>query len=66
MMKKFVNSGKNRTYLVEDALKTKIFGIAQSLASGQFSLYLGTKFSIIASLIQATDKEKFNHIQVVA
>ena len=66
MMTKFAAAGKNRRYLVEDALNTEVFGIAQSLASDQFSLYHGTKSFIIASLIQATDSKKFNEIQVVA
>ena len=52
MMTKFVNTGKIRRYLVEDALNTEVFGIAQLLASAQFSLYHGTKSSITASLIQ--------------
>ena len=38
MMTKFVDAGKNRRYPVEDVLKTDVFGIAQSLASDQFSL----------------------------
>ena len=42
-MTKFVDAGKNRRYLVEDALNTEVFGIAQFLASDQFSLYHGTK-----------------------
>ena len=58
MMTKFAAAGKNRRYLVEDALNTEVFGIAQSLASDQFSLYHGTKSSIIASLIQTTDTRK--------
>ena len=58
MMTKFVDAGKNRRYLVEDALNAEVFGIAQSLASGQFSPYHGTKSSIIASLIQKTDTRK--------
>ena len=57
-MTKFAAAGKNRRYLVEDALNTEVFGIAQSLASDQFSLYHGTKSSIIASLIQTTDTRK--------
>ena len=51
MMTKFIDAGKNRRYLVEDALKTDVFGIAQSLASDQFYLYHGRKSSIIAGLI---------------
>ena len=43
MMTKFVDGGKNRRYLVEDALNTWIFGKI---------------FSIIASLIQTTDTRK--------
>ena len=58
IMTKFVDTGKNRRYLVEDALNTEVFGIAQSLASDQFSLCHGTKSSIIASLIQTTDTRK--------
>ena len=58
MMTKFVDAGKNRRYLVKDALKIDVFGIAQSLASDQFSLYHGTKSSIIASLIQTTNTRK--------
>ena len=50
-MTKFIDAGKNRRYLVEDALKTDVFGIAQSLASDQFCLYHGRKSSIIAGLI---------------
>ena len=57
-MTKFAAAGKSRRYLVEDALNTKVFGIAQSLASDQFSLYHDTKSSIIASLIQTTDTRK--------
>ena len=57
-MTKFTAAGKNRRYLVEDALNTKVFGIAQSLASDQFSLYHDTKSSIIASLIQTSDTRK--------
>ena len=49
MMIKFVDASKNRRNLVEYALNTEVFRIAQSLASGQFSLYHGTKSSIIAS-----------------
>ena len=65
MMTKFVDAGKNR-YLVEDVLNTEVFGIAQSLASDQFSPYHGTKSSIIASLIQTTDTRKIQlEIQVV-
>ena len=45
-------------YLVKDTLKIDVFGIAQSLASDQFSLYHDTKSFIIASLIQATDSIK--------
>ena len=58
MMTKFEDAGKNRRYLVEDALNTEVFGTAQSLASDQFSLYHGTKSSIIASLIQTTGTRK--------
>ena len=58
MMTKFVDVGKNRRYLVEEALNIDVFWIAQSLASDQFSLYHGTKCSIIASLIHATDTRK--------
>ena len=58
MMIKFVDADKNGRYLVEDALNTEVFGIAQLLASDQFSLYHGTKSSIIASLIQTTDTRK--------
>ena len=58
MMAKFINAGKNRRYLVEDALNTEVFGIAQSLASDQFSLYHGTKSSMIASLVQTPDCRK--------
>ena len=58
MMTKFVDAGKNRRYLVEDALNTDVFGIVQSLASVQFSVCHGTKSSIIASLIQTTDVRK--------
>ena len=58
MMTKFVDAGKSRKCLVEDALNTEVFGIAQSLASDQFSLYHGTKLSIIACLIQTTDTRK--------
>ena len=43
MMTKFVDGGKNRRYLVEDALNTWVFGKI---------------FSIIASLIQTTDTRK--------
>ena len=50
MMTKFVDAGKNRRYLAEDALNTEIFGIAQSLASDQFSLYHGTKSSLCQKL----------------
>ena len=50
MMTKFVDAGKNRRYLVEDALNTEIFGIAQSLASDQFFLYHGTKSSLCQKL----------------
>ena len=39
VMTKFVDAGKNRRYLVVDTLNTEVFGIAQSLASDQFSLY---------------------------
>ena len=58
VMTKFVDAGKNRRYLVEDALKMDALGIAQSLASDQFSLYHGAKSSMIASLIQTTDTRK--------
>ena len=58
MMTKFVDAGKNRRYLFEDALNTEVLEIQQSLASDQFFLYHGTKFSIIASLIQTTDTRK--------
>ena len=58
MMIKFVDASKNRRNLVEYALNTEVFRIAQSLASDQFSLYHGTKSSIIASLIQTTDTGK--------
>ena len=58
MMTKFVDAGNNRKYLVEDALNTEVFGIARSLSSDQFSLFHGTKSSIIASLIQTTDTRK--------
>ena len=58
MMTKFEDAGKNRRYLVEDALNTEVFGITQSLASDQFSLCHGTKSSMIASLIQPTDTRK--------
>ena len=51
-------AGKNRRYLVEDALNTEVFGIARTLASDQSSLYHGTKSSIIVSLIQTTDTRK--------
>ena len=60
MMTKFADAGKNRKHLVEDAWNTEVFGIAKSLASDQFCLCHGTKSSIIASLIQTTDKVKFN------
>ena len=53
MMTKFVDAGKNRRYL-----NTGVLEIQQSLASDQFFLYHGTKFSIIASLIQTTDTRK--------
>ena len=58
MMTKFVDTGKNRRYLDIEAFgiaNTEAFGIAQSLASDLFSLYNGTKSSIIASLVQKTD-----------
>ena len=55
MMTKFVNAGKIRRYLVGDTLNTEVFGIAQLLASDQFSPHHGTKSSIIASLIHTTD-----------
>ena len=58
MMTKFVDAGKNRRYLAEDALNIEVFGTAQSLLSDQFSLYHSTKSSIIASLIQTTDTRK--------
>ena len=58
MITKFVDAGKNRGYLVEDALNTEVFGIAQSCASDEFSLYHGTKSSIIASLILTTVTRK--------
>ena len=58
MVTKFVDTGKNRSYLVEDALNTEVFGIAQPLASDQFYLHYGTKSSIIAILIQTTDTRK--------
>ena len=58
MMTKFVDAGKNRRYLVEKALNMEVFGIAQSLASGEFSLYYGKKSSIIAGLIQTTCTRK--------
>ena len=58
IMTKFIDAGKNRRYLVEDVLNTEVFGIAQSLASDQLSLYHGTKSSIIASLIQTTHTRK--------
>ena len=57
-MTKFVDAGKNRRYLFEDALNTEVFEIAQSLTSDQFSLYHGTKSLIIASLIETTDTRK--------
>ena len=46
-MAKFVEAGKNRRHLVEDVLNTEVFGVAQSLAKDQFSLYHGTKSSVI-------------------
>ena len=58
MMTKFVDAGKNRRYLVQDTLNTEVFGMAQSLATDQFSLYHGTKSSTIATLIQTTDTRK--------
>ena len=58
VMTQFVETGKNRRYLVEDALNMEVFGIAQSLASDLFCLYHGTKSSIIASLIQKIDTRK--------
>ena len=58
MMTEFEDAGKSKRYLVKDVLNTEGFGIAQSLASDQFSLYHGTKSSIIASLIQTTDTKK--------
>ena len=58
MVTKFVDTGKNRRYLVEDALNTEVFAIAQPLASDQFYLHYGTKSSIIAILIQTTDTRK--------
>ena len=53
MMTKLVDAVKNRRYL-----NTEVLEIQQSLASDQFFLYHGTKFSIIASLIQTTDTRK--------
>ena len=50
-MTKFVDVGINRRYLVEDALNTEVFGIAQSL-------YHSIKPSIIVSLLQITDTRK--------
>ena len=58
MMRKFLDAGKNRRYLVEDPLMTEVFGIAQSLAIDLFSLCRGKKSSIIASLIQTTGTKK--------
>ena len=43
---------------MEDTLNTEFFGIGQSLASNQFSLYHATKSPIIASLIQTSDTRK--------
>ena len=61
-MAKFLHFGKNRRYLVEDALKTEVFGIAQSLASDQSSLCHGTKCSITAILIQTTVTRKIQPV----
>ena len=58
MMTKVIDADKNRTYLVEDALNTEAFRVAQTLAKDQFSLYHGVKSSIIASLIQASATRK--------
>ena len=58
MMTKSVDACKNRRYIVKDALNTDVFGIAQELASEHFSLYHGTKSSVIASLIQTTESRK--------
>ena len=57
-MTKFVDAGKNKRYLFEDALNTRVLEIHQSLANDQFSLYHGTKFWIIASFIQTANTRK--------
>ena len=62
-MTKLGDTGKNRRYLVEEVLNTEVFGIAQSLASDQFSLYHGTKSSTMASLIQTSDTGKIKRDQ---
>ena len=61
-MAKFLHFVKSRRYLVEDALKTEVFGTAQSLASDQFSLCHGTKFPITAILIQTTVTRKIQPV----
>ena len=58
MMTKLGDTSKNRRYLVEEVLNSEVFGIAQSLASNQFSLSHGTKSSTMASLIQTSDTRK--------
>ena len=58
MMTKLVEAGKSWRYLVEDILNIEWFGIAQSMANDQFSLYHGTKSSVVEGLLHTNDSQE--------
>ena len=56
MMAKFIEAGKNRRHLIENVLNTEVFGICQSLAQDQYSLYHGTKSNVISCLVHTYEE----------
>ena len=56
-MAKFIDAAKQRRSLVENILNYEVFGIAQSLAQDQYTLYHGTKSSILSILQSTATKE---------
>ena len=59
MMGILVEAAKERRQKVENALTTELFGIAQSLAKDQYSLYHGTK-SHVMNPFSTTSKPTFD------
>ena len=58
MMTKLRDAAVYSEILVEKAFQTEIFGIPQSLAKDQFSLYHGTKSTILIARNQMSQQKR--------